>query len=484
MAQEPSLVQQLTDDEVLELFYDWKLWARDNQFPPAIDPDNPWVTWLILAGRGFGKTWVGANWVNDEVYHRRMHRIALIAEDAQDARDVSVEGESGIIATAAPWNKPHYEPSKRRLTWPNGAVATIYTDSDPEALRGPQHDGFWVDELGKFKHAKAVWSNLMFGLRMGSHPHGIVTTTPRPLPHIVELMKSPTTVTVRGSTYENRANLSPVFYAEVIKEYEGTTLGRQELLGEMINPEEAGVIRRSWLRRYPAFEKSKETGKQVAKPLPKLLFIVQSYDTAFTEKTFDKDTREPDFSACTVWGVFDGAKGQSILMLDAWKEQISYPNLRRHAFSAYTKDLYGPKGKERRADLIIIEDKGSGITLRQDLAEMGLPVHAYNPGRADKMQRLHASSHLVEHGLVYIPESEGKPGEFKTWAVPFVDQVCSFPMNIDEHDDYVDTFSQVMLILKDMGHLKVQLPEKVEDLRKDLADDKYRGHKPAQNPYG
>ena len=195
----------------------------------------PYVTWLILAGRGFGKTRAGAEWIRSKVESGIYGRIALVAEDAADARDVMVEGESGILATASPWFRPRYEPSKRRLTWPNGAQATTFSSADPEALRGPQFDLAWLDELAKWRYMQETWDMLQFGLRLGDNPQQVITTTPRPVPLLKKLIKQKGTFITKGSTYDNRSNLSEKFFAEVIDKYEGTRLGRQELNAELLD---------------------------------------------------------------------------------------------------------------------------------------------------------------------------------------------------------------------------------------------------------
>ena len=157
----------------------------------------------------------------------------MIGPTAADARDVMVEGESGLLAIAPPWCRPKYEPSKRRLTWPNGALATTYSADEPERLRGPQHDGAWADELGAWRYPEA-WDMLMFGLRLGANPRAVVTTTPRPNKLVKDLIKLPTTVTTSGSSYENRGNLTPSFFSQIIARYAGTRLGRQEIDGELL----------------------------------------------------------------------------------------------------------------------------------------------------------------------------------------------------------------------------------------------------------
>lgn len=228
-----KIINTLTDDEVEALIYDWQgIWARESQLVPKELGDDKNI-WLLLAGRGWGKTRVGVEYVRTLVKDG-YKRIALIGPTPADARDVMVEGESGIMNVLPPWELPLYEPSKRRLTFPNGAIATIYSGYKPNQLRGPQHDAFWADELAAWQYAQAAWDMLMFGLRLGK-PRGIVTTTPRPIKVITELIKSDNVIITRGSTYENRENLADAFFNSIIKKYEGTRLGRQELNAEILD---------------------------------------------------------------------------------------------------------------------------------------------------------------------------------------------------------------------------------------------------------
>lgn len=168
----------------------------------------------------------------------------MVAETAADARDVLVEGESGILAISPPWNRPKYEPSKRRLTWPSGAIATTYSGDDPDQLRGPQHDSALVDELAKYRYPEDVWDNLQFGLRLGEQPQVVVTTTPRAIPIIKQLLADPGAVITRGSLYENVHNLAPVFLQRVRDRYEGTRLGRQEIGGEVLTDNPGALWKR------------------------------------------------------------------------------------------------------------------------------------------------------------------------------------------------------------------------------------------------
>jgi phage terminase large subunit-like protein len=227
------VIEELAPRDTEALLADWELWARTEQLPPAGD----WLIWLILAGRGWGKTRTGAEFIRWRVESGQAQRVGLVAQTVADVRDVIVEGESGILAISPSWNRPKYEPSRRRLTWPNGAIATTYSGDEPDQLRGPQHDTVWCDELAKWKYAQEAWDNLEMGLRLGPDPRAVVTTTPRPLPLILALRDDPQAVrpTTNLSTHINRANVSERFVRRVINKYAGTRLGRQELDAEILD---------------------------------------------------------------------------------------------------------------------------------------------------------------------------------------------------------------------------------------------------------
>ncbi len=244
-------ISTLTDDEALRLQYRWAAWARDNQLMPT----GSWTTWLILAGRGFGKTRTGAESINQWAEEDPKGRFALVGRTAADVRDVMVEGESGILACSAPWFMPKYQPSKRRLIWPNGAQATTYSGDEPDQLRGPQHTKAWADERASWRY-DGTWDQLMFGLRLGAKPQCVATTTPRPTKAIKEIIADPDTLVTRGTSYENKANLAAAFFRQIIKKYEGTRLGRQELLGQVIDDVEGALWKRAWIeatrvRKHP-----------------------------------------------------------------------------------------------------------------------------------------------------------------------------------------------------------------------------------------
>lgn len=234
------------------LKYNWEFWARPNQ----LQPEGDWTTWLILAGRGFGKTRTGAetirNWVcgSTPLSGGRASRIALVAETAPDARDVMVEGPAGLLDCHPKDFRPTYYPSKRSVEWPNGAQAILFNAVEPDQLRGPQFDAAWCDELAKWRYAEATWDQLQFGLRLGEHPRQIVTTTPRPIPVIRRLVKDPDTIVTRGRTYDNAANLAAPFLKQVEERYGGTRLGRQELEGEILEDIPGALWSRSQIDDY------------------------------------------------------------------------------------------------------------------------------------------------------------------------------------------------------------------------------------------
>ena len=225
-----EILDSLSKEEAAALLYNWEFWAREKQLPP----DGDWFIWLLMSGRGFGKTRVGSEMIRkwaSEGYTP----IALIGQTKADVRDTMVEiGDSSILKVSPPWCMPNYEPSKRRITWPNGVQAIIYSGDEPDQLRGPQHAKAWVDELAKFQYPKATWDNLMMGLRIGDKPQVVVTTTPRPIITLKEIVKDEKTEVTRGHTIENKDNLAPEFLAFIMSKYEGTRLGRQELAGELL----------------------------------------------------------------------------------------------------------------------------------------------------------------------------------------------------------------------------------------------------------
>jgi phage terminase large subunit-like protein len=245
-SKELGFLDFLEPEEKAFLRYCWQFWARPNQLVDESDPSK--TTHLILAGRGFGKSRAGAEWVRSLAEtNGRGYRIALIGPTASDTRDIMVKGDSGILAISPPWFMPEYSPSNRRVTWPNGVIATLYSAEEADRLRGPQHHSAWADEICSWKSAMDVWDMLQMGMRLGNDPRTVATTTPKPTELLKDLVGRQTTRIVRGSTYENRSNLAETFIKTIIQRYEGTDLGRQELHAELLLEAKNALWRRDLL---------------------------------------------------------------------------------------------------------------------------------------------------------------------------------------------------------------------------------------------
>src|SRR5215469_3537782 len=367
----------------------WPAIARPNQLPPPGD----WSIWLLLAGRGFGKTRTLAEWVCGQAASGRASRIALVAATAADARDVVVEGESGILAVAPPWCRPVYESSKRRLTWPNGAIATTFSAEEPERLRGPQHDAAVCDELGSWARPE-TWEMLQFGLRLGRNPHCLVATTPRPTRLIRELLarEGRDVVVTRGSTYENRANLAPGFFDQVIRKYEGTRLGRQELLAEVLEDTPGALWNRDQLDRC-----------RQERP-PALQRIVVAIDPAATSG------EDADETGIVIAGKDSDGHGYVLADLSG---RYSPADWAQRAIAAY---------RTHKADRIVAEVNNGGdmvgATLR--MVDPNIPFTAVHASRG-KVVRAEPAAALYEqqrvHHVGMFPELE--------------DQMCGFTTDFD-----------------------------------------------------
>ena len=233
-----TLIHELKPWEADALLWDWQFWARPAQLPPAGD----WRTWLVMAGRGFGKTRTGAEWIRESA--QRFRFVNIVGATADDARDIMIEGESGIMAVCPPHQRPEYLPSKRRLDWPNGARTLIFTADEPDRLRGKQHERLWCDEVASWRYGTEAWDQAMFGLRLGPDPRCVATTTPKPVTvirRILEQEATGETVVTRGSSRANAINLAPAFFNQIVRRYEGTRLGRQELEGELLEDVEGAL---------------------------------------------------------------------------------------------------------------------------------------------------------------------------------------------------------------------------------------------------
>jgi len=230
--EQDAFFASLTEAEADALLYDWRGF---NARPSQIAPEGEWDCWLVLAGRGFGKTRTGAEWVREQI-EAGARRIALVAETQKDLEEVMIEGDSGILSVFPPDKTPRYRKKPVRLDFHTGAVALGYNATQPDQLRGPQFDAAWCDEVAKWRYARETWDQLQFGLRLGKHPSVVATTTPRPIELIKALVGGREGIceVTRGRTMDNAGNLAPRFLARIQARYGGTRLGRQELEGQIL----------------------------------------------------------------------------------------------------------------------------------------------------------------------------------------------------------------------------------------------------------
>lgn len=280
VSERPTLIRKIfpTLAEKRKYEYAWRRYrARPEQLLPR---DRYWLVWLLLAGRGFGKTRTGAEAVRYLVEKHRIRRIALVAPTAADVRDVMVGGESGILKISPPDSRPVYQPTKRRLVWPNGAIAMCFSADEPQRLRGPQHDFAWVDELGAWRYPQEAWDTLMLGLRLGDRPRVIVTTTPKPIRLIRDLVAARTTRVTRGSSYDNLDHLAPTFLSAIVGKYEGTRLGRQEIYAELLEQADGALWTRALL----------DAARIATGQMPETKRVVVAIDPAVTAKRQSDET--------------------------------------------------------------------------------------------------------------------------------------------------------------------------------------------------
>ena len=334
---------------------------------------------MVKSGRGWGKTRTGAELVRDWVESGQMRTVALVNDTAADTRDIMIEGPSGLLAVCPPWNKPVYEPSKRRVVWPNGAMAIAYAAESPEMLRGPQHDGAWVDELFKWKNLRkrdteggTAWDNLLFGLRTGAHPRWIATTTPRPVPLLKQLQGRESVRVTGGSSYDNRVNLAEDWYREVIGRYEGTRLGRQEIYAEDLEDIEGALWRRDEIE-----------SKRVEKA-PDLVRVVVAIDPSTT------GNESSDEAGIVVAGI--GKDGHGYILDDVSLRATPDGWARRAVVSYHA----------HKSDRIVAETNNGGdmveLTLR--MVDPNIPYRKLTASRG-KQTRAEPVAALYEQGRVH-----------------------------------------------------------------------------------
>jgi len=430
----------------------WNTKAHKFQLEP---PGDWWNIWLMLGGRGSGKTRTSAETLGYWAASEPNTRWLVSAPTSMDLRNTCFEGESGLLAVIPSALILDYNKSLHQIKLWNGSIITGVPASEPERHRGGQYHGAWLDELAAWDYLQETWDMIQFSVRLkGKRGTKILcSTTPKPKPLIMDLLdrEGKDVVVTKASTYVNIANLAPSFQQQILQ-YEGTKLGRQEIHAEIIDPEEGGIVKREWFRLWPD-----------GKPFPKLEYIIQSYDCATSDKTHNDPT------GCITMGVFkplDG--GMCVIILDCWQEHLQYPQLRPKVIDEY-EVVYGEGKNKKRVDLLLVEDKSAGISLIQDLHQAHLPVHAYNPGRADKIQRLSIVANIIRAGRVWVPESGVKKGFVRDWAEGMVSQICSFPEGTI-HDEFVDCISQGLRYLRDGGWISIDAPPRDDYDPEDVID--------------
>jgi len=450
-----------------QAIFNWQYkWLQEQAHKHQIEPPGDWWNcWLILAGRGAGKSRAAAETLSWWAWTQPQTRWLVSAPTSGDLKGVCFEGDSGLLKVIPSLLVAKYNSSLHEIYLTNGSLIKGIPASEPERFRGPQFHGGWLDELAAWEYLKESWDMIQFGIRLGTRTKLICSTTPKPKDVILDLIgrEDDDVVITRASTYSNIKNLAPSFQKQILQ-YEGTNLGRQEIHAEIIDPEEGGIVKRDWFRLWPD-----------GKPFPKLEFIIQSYDCATSDKTINDPT------GSITLGVFqplDG--GMCVMVLDCWQEHLQYPDLRPKVIKEYEM-VYGDGKNKKLIDLILVEDKSAGISLIQDLQRAHLPVHAYNPGKADKLQRLSIVANIIKAGRVWVPESSNRKGYVRDWAEGMVSQICSFPETV--HDEFVDCISQGLRYLRDGGWISIDAPERQDFDQSDISDAEIYNKRSRTNPY-
>lgn len=397
----------------------------------------------------------------------------VVAPTMNDVRGTVFLGPAGFRGTVPAeclagesWEQA-YDSSHQELMFKNGSLIRGFGARDGGArLRGPQSNFVLGDEIREWDQPKGnlefVHSNMMLGCRLpypdGSPARAVLATTPKPITYLRNLYKRPDVVVVTGTTHENLRNLSESF-ASTILSFEGTKMGKAEIYGLDTDDEEGGIFKRSWFRLWPANKK-----------LPEFQFILQTMDTAFEEDDYDKKRQEPDPSACVVLGIFNtkacftdaelkrmGVKCKyAAVVCDLWNEQLGFPELLEKARETY-RTKWGSPG--RRPDIVLIENKASGISLRQTLNKYSVPTWPFNPYSESKTMRAHAASPYVLQGHIFVPESmkPDRKGLPRDWIEPMLEQLCAFAgEGTTKFDDLVDAIVQAVLYLAAKGMFHVE----------------------------
>ncbi len=446
----------------------WLKEARPNQKPPPGD----WDTLLWLAGRFYGKSRCLTEVAWWEMFKAPGIRIHALAPTIGDIRRTVLEGESGFMNKCPPELINEYNRSLHEVTFHNGSKLFGYsTTEESDRLRGPQCSALFFDEAAAADrpagNLEMAYKVAVLGCRL-PHPDGktparkYIATTPRPIPFLKKLIARPNTVVIRGTSYENIKNVASSISNELLA-IEGTSFARQELHGEILDNAENAIFQRSWFRLWP-------NGKK----LPEFSFILVSIDPAVSERDYDKKTQTRDPSGCAVLGVFNtkqcftekelqrmGVRSKyAAVLCDYWTDYLGFPDLIER-IRKVTRTKYGAPG--RYPDITLIEAEKTGISIRQVLFKYGVATWPSNPHGQSKTMRAHAVSPLILQGMFFVPESSqpGRQGEFRDWAEPLVDQMCSFAgEGSTQHDEAIDTCCQAMAYLSEKGFFQAAPLEK------------------------
>lgn len=405
-----AFIDALTDEEAEALINSWEWEAR----PQQLEPEGDWFCWLILAGRGFGKTRTASEWIVSQIKQGKMKRVALIGRTAADVRDIMIEGVSGILAIAELRGiKAYYEPSKRRVTFENGAVCIAYSAEEPKLLRGPEHDGGWLDEAASFPPPKSgddndAYGNFIMGLRLGEKPRFIVTTTPRPTKLIKQLVADDSTHVTRGSTYDNKDNLAGSFLAEIERRYEGTRIGQQELHGVILEDVEGALWDYDLINAHRILIPKDMTWHQVT---PQLQRIVVTVDPAVSTSATS------DYTALCVAGL---GYDDHVYILHSTHMKASPSEWAREALSLF--DRYN-------ADRIIAERNNGGDMVEHTIRtiDRNAPIKTIHAKRG-KETRAEPVVAMYEQGKVH---HVGPHDDLEA-------EMVVFPIDKTTNDDMVD----------------------------------------------
>lgn len=411
---------------------EWLLTAREEQKPP----DGDWSVWLLLAGRGFGKTRTAAE---DMAWYGLEYpgsRLAVVAETFSDGRDVCMEGESGILSCFVDDYREGWNRSIGELVLPNGTIYRLFSGDKPDGLRGYQFDRAWTDELAKYRYADETWTQLQLGLRLGDNPQNIVTTTPRAIPLIRSLVEQSGVVVTTGSTFDNAANLPQKFLDNVSTLYEGTKIGEQELHGRILSLDDDAIFDREWWQNQNRWNQAMRDYVPLPDEPPNPNAVIARWIS------WDMALKDKNTSAYNAMTVFELTADYHLDVRYAWRDKLSFPKLmpiiEQSAYQwNHDGKLFG----------LIVEDKAHGITALQTVEESadewlkGMMI-PFDPGDRSKEIRWNQAAVWARNGCVRLPE----PSAEHPWLHAYEEELLSLPNAA--YKDWSDTFAQGVVYLE------------------------------------